>query len=285
MTEKVSIAHRLQGVLSCGTFLVLSLAVLAMGLADSAQARSLLNGDFETIDEGGTFGYWWGDATTSIESASVIEGAYSLECDLTAGIDQAYGAYDEGHQLDHTMSLDFATFATDGSNDRPLQMGFGIGLGEYATFTNSVYILGKVADENGVDVFQVYNKPTKQWHTIAAVNTTVDTGTALVWDGETPVVNTLAITTHWGEEEQTYDITVNDTTLTGLEYYYRSYSSTPIPWGETGQRFRLNLKRQDTADSCALYDNVVAEVPEPGTLCLLFAGLVSLIACHLKKRT
>lgn len=242
---------------------VLSLCVVSVA---SAASINLVNGDFETVS-GGAFTGW--SMSPSVQSASVISGTYSAECQresVGSGMDALQTV---GFAPDGTFSADFACFAASSEDSRTFSLHFLYG-GGAASATNFRVV--------GNGVFQIYNGSSYQTISGLTAQTTVDAGADLAWNGETPVVNHIEIATHYSAATPSYDVTLNGAKATGIAWFQHntpnaSYATTTVTLA---------------GDSCVsnfLADNMsFTAVPEPSTVVLALSGLVGLTAYAWRKR-
>lgn len=240
----------------------------------SAEAGFIVNGDFESVS-GGEFTSWdyrtGGDALD--ETDSVISGSHTAE--LVKGVDSIEQGFSSALLSDYQVDLDFACFPVVGGT-RSFHFAAFASSGEEGE-TDDAFITLRANASNQLEVLN----NSVQWQSVGAltINTTTDTGTADVWDGEDPVVNHLTIAGHVDENGMLYDVTLNGTTVSGMTAYYGSApDATSV----------LNNVRLFASASSAnwLADNVsvVTTVPEPNTITLLVFGAMGLLAYAWRKR-
>ena len=195
--------------------IIVAAAILVLLTVSPVSAGLLVNGDFESVSEGNFTGWTLMPSTTSsaplVESSSVISGSYSGEVEpgkiaWQSGLDYA---------TECTYSMDFAYFI-------PATWMEVYG---YLAFYNSTVNSGSSVCEAGVtwrvnsdNCLYLLDGNDQIKISEVTVNPTTDSGDDGLWDGETPVVNHLELTTHFSEATPYYDLTVNGVTVTGLNY-------------------------------------------------------------------
>ena len=221
------------------------------------EAELVSNGDFEIVEEG-VFTDW--SSSPSVQDLSVISGAYSAELQgnsIPTGVD---GVQTVTYAPDCTLSVDFACFPTPNDSSRSFNLSLvakdGILMGNpigWAAINFRVV-------ESGI--FQVYNGSTA-YETVEGLQavTTVDAGGDGIWSGETPEVNHLAITTHYGDASPSYDVTLNGVTVSGFTGFQYN-SPTDIVCDYTTINFmRGGSVSNYLIDNVSLIDNSPPDVP------------------------
>ena len=193
---------------------IIAAAAIAVLLAVSpAAAGELVNGNFESIS-GGNFTGWAVmpgsmGGLALVESSSVISGNYSAEIQ-PVGITWQGGL---DYHANCTYSIDFAYF-------EPAYLNAYTYIAFYDSSVNSGSSICEAGlawrvDDDGE--FYLYDNSAIEIPEIT-VTPTVDDGGDGLWNGETPVLNHVELTTHFAGPTPCYDITVNGVTLTGLNY-------------------------------------------------------------------
>jgi hypothetical protein len=262
-------------------------AALAFSMVAPAMAdiELLTNGNMESVT-GGLFDNWDTTSPWLVNSTQPISGLHSGEAKWGVG-GTGTMMFANSSPENFTFSCDFAAFnCNTGGTDRSMNI---VVKGADASLATKWAITTRVStDDNGAtQAFQLYDgiPATKSYKTIAGltplVTPTTDVGVP-VWDTETPVVNHMVITTHFGTATPTYDITLNDNTVTGLSYYQVALPpTTPTAY------LRIQaLGSSSVADW--LGDNfsvtIPTPTPEPSAIALLTMGLLSLLAYAWRKR-
>ncbi len=240
---------------------VLCLAFVGGVFVVPAQASLIANGDFESVTAG-KFDSWTYSASgaAAVESQSVISGKYSAEIarsDTLSYLQQ----YPSASISDFVFECDFAVFPiTVPTKDRSMNIQFFYGNG---------FINLRVGPNN---YLQAYDGST--WRTLNSVlgpltaQTTTDTGTLLVWDGETPVKNHLMVLGHLASTGSTYDVILNGVPSMGISYFQNG-----SPNAQYHTLSHIWLVGQPPTDANWLVDNVaLMRIPEPSTALLLATG-------------
>lgn len=228
--------------------------VVTLALGAHARAEMIQNGDFEDTWTGTLAPHWtetlWSDMQPST-SPSVIAGTYSAE--IFNGTTSQNVAET---QYDFTFKMDFAVFDLP-SGDRTMHVSL-------ENSSSSSLITMRVTAGN---VLQIYGGGS--WNNVGSLvaNATTDAGTTGEWGDETPVVNSLEIVARFSDPTPTYDVTLNDTTVSNLTYSHQD----PLTDGVA----EVSLHGA-SSDSNWLADNV-SMVPEPTTMGLLGAGAIGLL--------
>ena len=258
---------------------IIATAAIAVLLAVSpVSAGTLVNGDFESLS-GGNFTGWTAmpggaPGLALVESSSVFSGNYSGEVQTNAitwqnGLD---------YYPECTYSMDFAYF-------EPAYLNVYTYLAFYDSSSQDGSSVCKAGvawrvDNNGA--FYLYDASTIKISQFTVVPTVDDGGDGL-WNGETPVMNHLELTTHFGGATPYYDMTVNGVTLTGLNYANQNPGLGSSLADVDAMAFRLQGHPAQAGNW--LVDNIImAPVPEPSVIIMVIGGLVGLLAYAWRKR-
>lgn len=228
--------------------LVIPVCLAVLFAARPTPAELVANGDFESTsgDPLRFTGWDYSASGALIESASAIAGQYSAE--IVAGnnyIGQDFSPLDY-----FNFGMDFAVFPVGNNRTMHVQLSDG----------GNIVVQLRVGTGN---LLQAYDG--SAWRDIvglSAVQTTSDTGTADVWDGEEPVVNSLKVVAYLDAAEPHYNITLNDDTVQGVTFIRNT--GYPI------NTFRL---AGISANSNWLADNV-SLVPEPSSATMFLSLIV-----------
>ncbi len=245
------------------SFLCLVIFCFVAATGSQVMAELIVNGDFESVTEG-TFDSWsYSSAAAGSIAAVPIDGAYSAN--IVAGSGQLWQQVSETGLEDFSFELDFAVLPFS-SGSRSLHV---------ATYASDP------GNPHSGNIDSVRVTPTNELQVYAGgwantgmfANTTPDTGTPLVFDGETPVVNHLeCIGTGYGTAEQSIIVTLNGET----------YSSSGSGVIEAEVKYFALLGFTCGADY--LVDNVSFVVPEPSVFMMLVGGGLGLLSCTRRKR-
>ena len=235
--------------------LVIPVCLAVLFAARPAPAELVANGDLEsTSGDPLRFTDWdYSGSGALIESASAIAGQYSAE--IVAGsnyIGQDFSPLDY-----FNFGMDFAVFPVGNNRTMHVQLSDG----------GTIVVQLRVGAGNNL---QAYDG--SAWRDIAglpAVQTTPDTGTADVWDGEERVVNSLRVVAYLDAAEPYYNVTLNDNTVQGVTFIRN-----------TGYPINTVRLAGISANSNWLADNV-SLIPEPSSAAMFLSFLLlTLIGRH-----
>ncbi|MDY0170336.1 MAG: hypothetical protein RBS80_27575 [Thermoguttaceae bacterium] len=246
-------------------FLAPIACLLLVGLgAYPAPAGLIANGNFESVsgDPLKFDGWTYDDATRftvqSRPGGSVISGNYSAEI-VRGNVHNLYQTPSEAVSS-FIFNMDFAVFPNTGDRTMNTQLWWAAG------GASDIAVQLRVGSDNRL---QAYDGGA--WRNIGtlAADTTVDTGTPNVWNGEEPVVNHLSIVGHFGATAPYYDVTLNANTVSNLQFF-----QSTVPAGATVGPIRFQA---NNGASNWLVDNV-SFVPEPSGAAMLGALVLFALA-------
>jgi len=226
-------------------------ALLALSLAATSHAATIINGDFET----GTFTGWSTGATGATITSPGLSGTYSATLPGISG----------GGNLAQTLggnatylALSFSMPDPGGPGDR----GFNIFVGQSSS-SSQLNIRVVDLNDDGVGDVQIFDSaPNNSWQTIAALVGSVSfTGTnsfVLRFNG-------------FGSPGLNYDLTINGITAYGLSF---RQNGSPT-------QFNLITFSNQFGTSPFTVDNIV--VPEPSRALLLLVSLSALTSLHRRR--
>jgi len=257
--------------------LVLVVAILAASAVSPAAADYIVNGDFETVADDGTFTGWtygtYSGGSVTASTDSVIAGTCSAEIPKSTGsIGTVYikQMFTES-PADWVFSMDFSVLDSSTTQTMNIVLAYS-STGD----TNSNHQINVAAAATGL--LQAHQTGTGGgWKSIGTLTAelTEDTG-EIGWDGETPVVNTLVIEGYFSDESPYYNVTLNDVTVENLTY---NQNGAPVT-GDSLARIQLQAYGAWLADNVSL----VAAIPEPSSIILLGGGLLGLLAYAWRRR-
>ena len=174
-----------------------------------------LNGDFEAYADGTHFDAWSITQNLAVQTQSVISGTASAEI-----LNQ--GATEVPHQMIQNVGSEW-TFEMDFGAFDVISGGMGMNFAVMYSSTGQINIR---MTEGGQ--LQAYSQG-EGWQDLNLfANTTVDSGTYLDWDGETPVVNHIEVNGHYEAESPYYDLTLNGITIEGLQLFQHWAGEAPV---------------------------------------------------------
>ncbi|MBN2295993.1 MAG: hypothetical protein JXM70_26410 [Pirellulales bacterium] len=229
-------------------------------------ADLVINGDFESVT-GGTFDSWTYGSAGSATDYNTAPLAGSHTANVVAGDNAIWQQVSLDGLTDFSWELDYASLPFS-SGSRSLHVT------TYKTDPSDLF-------NGNVDSIRLTSTGELQYHNGAGwVNTgllsnlTPDTGTLLVFDGETPVLNHLKfVASGYGSPEQVISLTLNGSTYTSPAGQTSVMNAAP--------EYFVLLGLLSASDY--LVDNVTFVVPEPSVLMILVAGGLSLLACSRRK--
>jgi hypothetical protein len=256
-----------------------TLLFLACGHFLPARGTLLSNGDFEISDPGPepvlTFPGWGeftGDTTVAVKNSAAIAQTFSpiggtASAEIVAGASPG-GALRQGvldGPVKFTLELEFAMLSPDG------------GAAATARFFQVLIKHGGETSINQINLrvvtsgaLQAFDGSAFQTIGSLAAAFTTDSGTSGIFDGETPVVNTLRVVGDYDTTDGTplpmYDVTLNGVTVSNLMFFQGTAGSA----ADNGIDAIAFLGT--AASKNFLVDNVVL-VPEPSSAALLLPGL------------
>ncbi len=203
---------------------VASLAFFATLPIHAETVNLLNNGDFESVTEGKFDSWLTGDDYVSgglpvvVSTSPVISGTYTALAPRGASTGSGMQQDVSTSVSNFTFSCDFSVLTGDGASRQSLVVMLNTGGSGDSKASFRIVDGG----DGETALFQAYDRNISNWYTLTDFHPipTPDEGTLREWDGETPLPNHLEIVCDWDAPTgATYDVTLNDVTVSGLDYF------------------------------------------------------------------
>ena len=203
-------------------FVSVALVSICLGLVAGAAVaeEAILNGDFEAVTAG-AFDSWVYGSTGAAGDYNTAALAGSHSASITAGDNAIWQTVSEDGLTDFSWELDFAVLPfTTGSRSLHATTYFTEPSNPYSGNIDSIRVVasGQIQYHNGSGWVDTGLFP----------SLTTDTGTPLVFDGETPVLNHLEfVGTGYGTGSQSISLTLNGNAYTSPDGRTSVMNATP----------------------------------------------------------